>query len=123
MEIKFIDTTAKFVINGHEFELDVGEIEVAEKAEVLRKTCFEEFAVPAEGVAALRKAIDVLFGEGAADKVFEGRSSTNEVQTRRTALAISSGVTMKRTEMVLSAFREVKDATAVPDNSVIGGLI
>lgn len=108
MEIKFIDTSATFLINGHEFVLDVGEIEPGEKAEALKACCFEEFPSSAEGIAKLRDSINQLLGEGAADRVLAGCSPTNEVQIRRMALAISGGVLVKRTEMVLSAFGNVR---------------
>lgn len=104
MEIKFIDTKAPFIVNGHEFVLDVGELDTGEKAQALKDCCFDEKASSVEVIDNIRKNIDNLFGDGAANRVLEGCSPTNEVQIRRLALAISGGVAKKRTDMVLSAF-------------------
>lgn len=107
MDFLFIETKVPFKINGHDFVVDLGEVSVGEAARQLVSTCFGKDASEdeiKETLQNVRKAIDGLLGEGASDKIFADISETNEVQIRRTALAISGEITRRRSKMVVDAF-------------------
>ena len=104
MDYKFIDTKAVLVINGRQFSLDIGEIEVGENAEALIAACFDSKVGSTELISNVRAALDKLLGAGAADTLLKDISATNEIQVRRLGLAVGSGVNKKRAEMILSAF-------------------
>ena len=104
MEIKFVDTVLKLIINGAEFSVDVGEIEQAEIAAALITLAFED-GPRGEVIPRIREKLDVLLGAGAAETIFSGQSPTNDLAHRKIAAEVGKAITGKRAEILLEAFK------------------
>ena len=104
MEYNFVNTKQHFKINGNDFFIDIGEVAVAEKAKALLESVKEE-----NFFKSVSQAIDGLFGEGSAGRIFEGVSHTNEIQVCKLALEIGAAIGKRRVELLTVSFANVTE--------------
>ena len=103
MEIKFVDTSLTLNVNGKDYTLDVGEVEIARKALAMSMTALN-VGIDGDPCGKMVTAIDELFGQGTANEMLAGKSPTNDLAVKYLALSLGKAISQKRNETMTAAF-------------------